>query len=173
MEVFPISFGSIPKRRSVMATSTRTSAASALAMRHQLRRLADEIGHAMRINLDPAGLSVDEWAVLSLLSDGVGHPMTDVAYAAGVPAPTATRMVDKLLGQALLHRTVDPTDGRRVLVVLAPRGRELYDRLAPAQRALTGFIAERIGVSNFEDLFERLAATTADLSGPTFLVQHL
>lgn len=146
-----------------MAVITRTPAGSALAMRHHLLRLADEIAHAMRINLEPAGLTVDEWAVLNLLSDGFGHAMAEVAQIAGVPGPTATRMVDKLAGQALLHRAVDPEDGRRVLVALAPRGRELYERLAPAQRKLTAFIAERIGVANFDDLLERLSAITAEL----------
>ncbi|WP_460788237.1 MarR family winged helix-turn-helix transcriptional regulator [Nocardioides maradonensis] len=150
----------MPTVEIVMATLPAT-VPSASALRQHLRRLADEISRAMRINLEPAGLTVDEWSVLDLLGDGQGHAMAEVASVAGVPGPTATRMVDRLTSQALIHRTVDPADGRRVLVALAPRGRELHTRLAPAQQQLSSLIADRIGRQEFGDLYERLRAANA------------
>jgi DNA-binding MarR family transcriptional regulator len=39
--------------------------------------------------------------------------------------------VDRLVDQALLHRTVDPLDRRRVLVHLTDRGRSNYQAIAP------------------------------------------
>lgn len=132
-------------------------------IRRLLRDLEREVTRAMRINLDPAGVSVDEWAVISLLSDGQGHPMSEVIAATGVPSPTATRIVDRLVGSALLHRAVDPADRRRVLVVLSPRGKKLYARLMPAQSHIADLLEGRIGNTELAELLKRLAGTTEAL----------
>ncbi len=138
------------------------AAVSTVGLRRLLRELEQQVAGAMRASLEPAGLTVEEWAVISLLADGLGHPMGDVGAAAGVPAPTATRLVDRLVSSALLHRGVDPADRRRVLVLLAPRGRELHARLAPGQDQLAALWAERVGEGELTQLADRLrAASTA------------
>ncbi|HEX3815388.1 MAG TPA: MarR family transcriptional regulator [Mycobacteriales bacterium] len=136
--------------------TTRRGATTA-QMRRLLRELEHEVTRAMRINLDPAGLSVDEWAVITLLGDGNGHPMSEVIAAAGVPSPTATRIVDRLVSSALLHRAVDPEDRRRVVVVLSPRGTELHARLMPAQSQIAELLASRVGDGELPELMTRLA----------------
>lgn len=144
---------------------TTHRAASTAQTRRLLRDLEHEVTRAMRINLDPAGVSVEEWTVICLLSDETGHPMADVIAALGVPSPTATRIVDRLVGSALLHRAVDPNDRRRVLVVLSPRGRELYARLAPAQEQIADLLESRVGVGELAELTARLARAAAALRG--------
>jgi DNA-binding MarR family transcriptional regulator len=81
--------------------------------------------------LEEQGSSLDDWRVLSLLREGGGLPMSAVAEATMLPPPTLTKRVDRLVAANLVHRRVDDADRRRVLVVLAPRGRATYDRLAP------------------------------------------
>ena len=81
--------------------------------------------------LEEHGSSLDDWRVLALLSGGGGLPMSAVAEATMLPPPTLTKRVDRLVAANLVHRRVDDTDRRRVLVLLAPRGRATYDRLAP------------------------------------------
>lgn len=139
---------------------TADRAATTAQMRRLLRDLEHEVTRAMRINLDPAGVSVDEWAVISLLSDGQGHPMSEVIAATGVPSPTATRIVDRLVSSALLHRAVDPADRRKVLVVLSPRGKRLYARLMPAQSQLAVLLEHQVGKAEFAELMKRLAGAT-------------
>jgi DNA-binding MarR family transcriptional regulator len=55
--------------------------------------------------------------------------MTEIAEFALVPAPSVTRLVDRMVSDGLVHRTADPRDRRRVLVHLTPRGQALQRRL--------------------------------------------
>jgi DNA-binding MarR family transcriptional regulator len=79
--------------------------------------------------LEVEGCSVEQWRILLLLSDGRGHPMSEIAEFALVPAPSLTRLVDRLVTEGLVHRTADARDRRRVLVHLTRRGRALHRRL--------------------------------------------
>ena len=47
--------------------------------------------------------------------------MSEIAEFALVPAPSLTRLVDRMATDGLVHRTVDARDRRRVLVHLTPR----------------------------------------------------
>lgn len=90
------------------------------------RAVADRLGQA----LADEGASLDDWRLLALLHDG-GRSMTELAEGTAVPPPTLTKRVDRLVAGNLVHRRTDDRDRRRVLVLLAPRGRELHDRLLP------------------------------------------
>lgn len=68
------------------------------------------------------GATLDEWRVLSLLGDGNGHAMTEIAEYALLPAPTLTKVVDRMVSVNLVHRRADETDRRRVLVLASDRG---------------------------------------------------
>jgi DNA-binding MarR family transcriptional regulator len=78
--------------------------------------------------------------VLSLLSDGAGHTMTEAAEFAMLPAPSLTKVVDRMVSLNLVYRRPDLRDRRRVLIYSAVRGRRLHQRLArslgPAVRVL-------------------------------------
>ncbi len=52
----------------------------------------------------------------------------ELAEAAGVAAPTASRMIDSLEREGLVLRGPAGDDRRAVCVELSERGRELYDR---------------------------------------------
>lgn len=80
----------------------------------------------------------EQWRTLLLLDEGTrdggteppGHTMGEIAERAAVPAPTATRMVDKLVTDGLAFRRSDPWDRRRVLVHISPEGHDLVRRAA-------------------------------------------
>jgi len=146
-------------------TADPTSADTMVGLRHALRSLERQVSDAMRINLDPAGLSVEDWAVISLLADGEGHTMAEVIDAASIPPASATRLVDRLVSSVLLHRTTDAHDRRRVLVALAPRGRQLYAKLAPAQAQIAGLLAARMGAGTMAELIQALGTADAALRG--------
>jgi DNA-binding MarR family transcriptional regulator len=75
--------------------------------------------------------SLEEWRVLSLLGDGAGHAMSEIAEFTLMPAPSTTKLIDRLVSANLVFRRVDPTDRRRVLVFLTARGRAAHRRLRP------------------------------------------
>jgi DNA-binding MarR family transcriptional regulator len=54
--------------------------------------------------------------------------MTDLADYALLPAQTATKLIDRMVADALAYRRPDPVDRRRVLVYLTERGSLLHRR---------------------------------------------
>lgn len=94
-----------------------------------LSRAERRVSRRMAAVLGAAGSSVPQYRVLSGLADGAGHPMSEVAQLAMLPAPTATKLVDRMVADGLVYRRGDETDRRRVLVFLAPRGRQAHERL--------------------------------------------
>ncbi|MEU0409998.1 MarR family winged helix-turn-helix transcriptional regulator [Streptomyces griseorubiginosus] len=92
------------------------------AERHVVQRLAEVLAEE--------GCSVEEWRVMSAVADDQGHPMTGIAEHALMPAPSLTKLVDRMVAGNLVHRRPDPHDRRRVLLHLTPRGRILHDRAA-------------------------------------------
>jgi DNA-binding MarR family transcriptional regulator len=96
--------------------------------------LLDHADRAVDAVLTPVtaqeGLSREGWLVLLLLSRGGGRSMGEIAEHAAVPNPTATRVVDRLVAHSLAFRRNDPNDRRRVLVHLAPNGRQVVERIS-------------------------------------------
>jgi DNA-binding MarR family transcriptional regulator len=91
-----------------------------LVERRVVLRLADA--------LKAEGTTIEEWRVLTLLADGNGHPMTEIAEYAALPAPSLTKLTDRLVSQNLVLRRADEVDRRRVLVFAADRGRQALER---------------------------------------------
>src|SRR5438128_299596 len=90
-----------------------------------LSQLLSQAERAVTQRLDavlrPKGGNVEQWRVLQLLSDGTGHPMSEVAEFALLSGPTLTRLVDRMVSDNLLYRRIDDRDRRRVLVYLTAR----------------------------------------------------
>ena len=68
------------------------------------RRLAEALSRAehrvsrrISVALQAEGMSLEQWRVLSLLSDGAGHTMSDIARHVLLPAATLTRVIDRLV----------------------------------------------------------------------------
>jgi DNA-binding MarR family transcriptional regulator len=108
--------------------------------------------------LDGQGCSIEQWRVLALLADGRGHPMSEVAEFALLPAPTATKLADRMVADNLVYRRPDPTDRRRVLVYLTERGRESHAGLAASLARVQAELMEAIGGgTDFQERLIRLA----------------
>ena len=107
--------------------------------------------------LEAEECSVEEWRVLSLLSDGRGHAMSDVAEYALMPAPSLTKLVDRLVSAALAYRRRDPGDGRRVLLYLSARGRTRHRAVAAlAQQVEAQMLDGLAGARELADGLSRL-----------------
>jgi DNA-binding MarR family transcriptional regulator len=95
--------------------------------------LLDRVERAVAASLTPAtsaaGVTREGWRVLLMLARGGGRSMGEIATHTALPAPTATRVVDRLVSDDLAYRQTDPVDRRRVLVHLAAGGREVVERV--------------------------------------------
>ncbi len=96
-----------------------------------MARVGHHVSRQIEHALGEGGPTLEQWRVLDLLSDGSGHPMSEIAAHAMVPAPTLTKIVDRLVEAALVYRRADETDRRRVLVLLSEHGRRTHETLAP------------------------------------------
>jgi DNA-binding MarR family transcriptional regulator len=131
----------------------QTSLAGLLAQAE--RRVARRIESALRT----ADINAEQWRVLTLLADGTGHPMSEIAGFAMVPAPTLTKIIDRLIDRTLVYRRVDVEDRRRVLVFLSSRGADLFDLVgtdvAVAERELADVLGDR-DAAHLTELLSRL-----------------
>lgn len=97
-----------------------------------------------------AGLSLPQYHLLEALADEQALAVGALAEAAGVTAPTATRMFDGLVRDGFVERRHSETDRRVVLVSLTAKGRtsvrqartllhawrqRMFDGLTPEERA--------------------------------------
>lgn len=94
-------------------------------------RAAHRLSSAVAAVLRREDVSLEQWRVLEELHRLGGLPMSAIAGSIMVPGPTCTRLVDKLASEALVYRSSDGGDRRRVLVRISDRGRRLHERLAP------------------------------------------
>lgn len=90
---------------------------------HLLSHAERRLGLRMTAVLAEENCSVEQWRVLSIIADGKGHPMTEIADQALMPAPSLTKLVDRMVADNLVHRRPDRADRRRVLLHLTARGR--------------------------------------------------
>lgn len=127
-----------------------------------LGQLLHRLDRAVSRRIDGAlagAATVDQWRVLDLLADGTGRPMSEIAAHVGVPAPTLTKIVDRLVDGTLVHRRADEADRRRVLVLLTRDGAVLHDRLAGAVAAAEHEVIAALGeeADSVRALLQRLA----------------
>lgn len=95
-----------------------------------LSRVERRVSNRFSDVLVAQGSTLDEWRVLSLLAQRGGQSMSAIAAATLLAPPTLTKRIDVMVADGLVHRRVDDTDRRRVLVLLAPRGKAAHRRLA-------------------------------------------
>lgn len=80
-------------------------------------------------------VTLPQYRMLVVLGTRGPRPVSLLASALGVAAPTATRMCDRLVRKGLIARRSNARDRRQVLLSLTPSGRELLDRVTSRRRA--------------------------------------
>jgi DNA-binding MarR family transcriptional regulator len=149
--------------RSAMDEGIDRGSAPAAAVQ-RLAQLLSQAEHGVTRQLarvlEEEDSTVEQWRALVLLADGISHSMSEVAEFALLPAPTLTRLIDRMVADNLAYRTADPEDRRRVLVHITPRGTTLQKRLAAR---IEGSQAAILAEADPEDVAQ-LAALLTDLA---------
>lgn len=143
-----------------MSVPVQTSLTALLAQAE--RRVSRRLETALRA----ADMSAEQWRVLTLLADGSGHPMSEIAAHAMVPAPTLTKIIDRLIERTLVYRRVDTKDRRRVLVFLSSQGAELYQLVGADVRQAEQELAEALGDEQATQLAELLSRLLERIASP-------
>lgn len=105
----------------------------------RLARVRDSIDEQLAAVFGNFGLTAPSFAVLVTLArlggDSAGVSQRQLADELGLTAGTVSVRIDRLLEEGLVSRVPDPDTRRSVLVALTPKGRELFERVAPAHLA--------------------------------------
>jgi DNA-binding MarR family transcriptional regulator len=112
---------------------------------HQLSRAERLLSDRISALLEDEHCTLEEWRVLKILIDGEGHIMTEIADFAMLPAPTLTKLMDRMVSQGLVYRRADERDRRRVLAYIAEQGRIRYQRAAAVLTAAEAELQARLG----------------------------
>jgi DNA-binding MarR family transcriptional regulator len=95
--------------------------------------------------LGPEGLPVDQWRVLERLADGRGLTMSALADEVEMKLPSLSKLIDRMVGSALVQRAQDPADQRRVLVYVSDIGLEKHRLLRHRVRRTRHDLETRLG----------------------------
>lgn len=122
-----------------------------------------EVNRQLEMRLSEEGVPVEQWRTLKVLSDGHGHSMGELAEAVLLNHPTLTKMIDRMVSDALVYRAQDPEDRRKVLMFISDRGKVLCRRLNSLAVRQEEHLAESYGDKATNEL-KRLLENLIDSS---------
>jgi DNA-binding MarR family transcriptional regulator len=93
---------------------------------HLSHLLAQANRHISR-QLNAEGVSFDQWRVMMALSEGGGSTMGKLAEELAINHPTLTKLIDRMVEEALVYRVPDPSDRRKVRMFLSDKGAALLE----------------------------------------------
>lgn len=108
-------------------------------------------------------VTLPQYRMLVVLGTRGPRPVSLLASALGVAAPTATRMCDRLVRKGLVARRSNAHDRRQVLLSLTASGQQLLDVVTSRRRAEIASLLEQIPRERHATLVEgfRLFADAA------------
>jgi MarR family transcriptional regulator, temperature-dependent positive regulator of motility len=92
------------------------------------------IGAVYRKSESDLGIQRPHFAVLLCLSHLNDITATDVVRLTGIPKNSISRAINALLESGYISRDSDEEDGRRGVLNITPRGKAVYDDIAPSFR---------------------------------------
>lgn len=116
----------------------------------------------LNAKLKDKGIPVEQWRILTVLSDGNGRAMGDLAEAVLMNHSALTKTIDRMIMRALVHRRHDPDDNRRVLVHISEFGQELLRACDREVGDYQSALAEKLGPRKARQLQSLLDSLVAE-----------
>ena len=115
----------------------------ALFLQHNFMALTNEI-------VTKHGLSVPQFYLLIFLLRGEEYNMNTLASLMKHTMPATTGLVDRLVKNGLVERSITPLDRRQVLVKITPKGNELIDELKAEVTEVLGEVTKKISTEDLD-----------------------
>ena len=138
---------------------------SPLQVLSRVGRLARHLERARRTAFAASDLELWEFDVLSALRRaGKPYQLSPKALLQQtlVSSGTMTNRIDRLVTRKLVERRTDPNDGRGILVVMTPEGRERVDAAIRTLLAAESELLERLSAPDQERLSSLLRKLSLD-----------
>ena len=123
-------------------------------------RAREAIMMSFRPILAKHGFTEQQWRVLRVLGEKGSSDAGQVAFDACILAPSLSRIIGKLENEKFISRFVDKKDGRRVNLVLTPRGEETLNKIVPDMDVVYKNIQKRYGEEKLAKLLELLGGVS-------------
>ncbi|MEH6475868.1 MAG: MarR family transcriptional regulator [Sneathiella sp.] len=147
-------------------------------MDHPKEKIADNLAYILaqahrhvhqklEQQLKMEGVQVEHWRVLDVLSDEKGRSMGDLAEIVLMNHPALTKMLDKMVANGLVLRSLDAKDQRKVLVFITNTGLELHQKLNNHATKFHDQYVRAIGpnkLNNLKNLLNEIIEETAPMN---------
>lgn len=121
-----------------------------------LLRAREKVMGPIRMMLANADITEQQWRVLTVLDDlGTLEP-TRISQETCLLLPSLTRILQKLEEKKLINRSQDPHDGRKQVIELSLKGKQLVDDNRSESTAIIDSVRDRMGHQKFENLVDLL-----------------
>lgn len=124
-----------------------------------LRRVYLAISEALQRRLDPHGVTVAQWPVLSSLYSGKSQTPAELAAHIGLNRSAITRLLDRLEKKGFVERQSSAHDGRSYSIRLTESGRGIVPKLAELSQAVNAQFLSGLSPgekSRFEETLHRM-----------------
>ena len=118
---------------------------------------SEQIGGHLTRDMQRHGVPLEYWRILSCLEHGEGKTMGELAHQALLSLPTATRVVDKMVAEALIYRAPEQHDRRKILVFRSDKGKALWSDIKADADGLRQKMVHMLGEEWMDDLVDRLS----------------
>jgi DNA-binding MarR family transcriptional regulator len=141
----------------------------AAAGRPSLLYIIKQVELAVRASLEetlrPVGLTVTQYTALTILERQPDLTSAELARNSFVTTQSMADMTAALLSAGLVERRRDPSDRRRLVLKLTPRGRRMLHRVEPSVTSLENRMVELLPTREVAQVREGLLAFRRALSG--------
>ena len=103
------------------------------------------------------GLTEQQWRVIRVLAAYPDIDASEIVKRSYLLAPSLTRILRHLESEKVINRKDDETDLRRAYFCLTPKGRRLYERVAPDSELIYARFSDAFGQEKLDQLYELLA----------------
>ena len=113
-------------------------------------------------------LTVPEWRVMAVLGGEQGLSARDVAERTAMDKVQVSRAIARLVAKKRLQRLTDAADARVSRLSLTPKGRAIYDEIAPLALALEDILLDALSPAdrvNLERIMTKLGRQVSLLGG--------
>lgn len=123
-----------------------------------LLRAREAVMTRFRPMLAAHDINEQQWRVIRVLGEVDSLDASEVALRANILAPSLTRMIKTMTERGLIERAKDSSDGRRVMLSIAPKGRDLLAAVAPDSAAIYRQLEAEYGQARTAQLIDLLIA---------------
>ena len=104
-----------------------------------------KVNTSLTIRLKALGVQVEAWRVMELLNTQNDLTMGELAKLALMNPPTLSKLVDRMVGDGIVHRLVGNNDQRQVNLVLTDLGHKRIYQMQEQAKIEDDDIHQRIG----------------------------